>query len=76
MPSCSFFRPSTRALTLSTGTGAAVTGVARIKDVSTRIVASSRASLVREDPETRRRRMHDLVRAYAHAHAHAAANTP
>ncbi|WP_051055448.1 MULTISPECIES: tetratricopeptide repeat protein [Kitasatospora] len=44
---------------------AAATGMAKLKDVRLRLVALSRASLIRQDPETRRWRMHDLVRAYA-----------
>ncbi|WP_407917720.1 tetratricopeptide repeat protein [Kitasatospora sp. NE20-6] len=50
---------------LSTNTAAAVTGITKLKDVRTRLVALSRASLIRQDPGTGRWRMHDLVRAYA-----------
>ncbi|MFD8595597.1 tetratricopeptide repeat protein [Kitasatospora sp. NPDC059646] len=50
---------------LSLEAAAAATGIAKLKDVRLRLVALSRASLIRQDPETRRWRMHDLVRAYA-----------
>ncbi|WP_052391561.1 tetratricopeptide repeat protein [Streptomyces sp. NRRL B-24484] len=50
---------------LSVETAAAFTGVAKLKDVRARLVALSKASLVRQDPDTGRWRMHDLVRAYA-----------
>ncbi|WP_407913779.1 tetratricopeptide repeat protein [Kitasatospora sp. NE20-6] len=50
---------------LSTETAAAVTGITKLKDVRARLVALSRASLIRQDPDTGRWRMHDLVRAYA-----------
>ncbi|MEV6212382.1 tetratricopeptide repeat protein [Kitasatospora sp. NPDC051914] len=50
---------------LSTDTAAAATGITKLKDVRTRLVALSKASLIRQDPDTGRWRMHDLVRAYA-----------
>ncbi|KDN81779.1 hypothetical protein KCH_64990 [Kitasatospora cheerisanensis KCTC 2395] len=50
---------------LSLEAAAAATGIAKPKDVRLRLVALSRASLIRQDPETGRWRMHDLVRAYA-----------
>ncbi|WP_431675970.1 tetratricopeptide repeat protein [Kitasatospora sp. KL5] len=50
---------------LSTDTATAFTAVGKLKDVRARLVALSRASLIRQDPDTGRWRMHDLVRAYA-----------
>ncbi|MFB7474048.1 tetratricopeptide repeat protein [Kitasatospora sp. NPDC056184] len=50
---------------LATETAAAVTSVSKLKDVRARLVALSRASLIRQDPDTERWHMHDLVRAYA-----------
>ncbi|MFE7528369.1 tetratricopeptide repeat protein [Kitasatospora sp. NPDC057542] len=50
---------------LSTETAAAFTGVGKLKDVRARLLALSRASLIRQDPDSGRWRMHDLVRAYA-----------
>ncbi|MFJ1758663.1 NB-ARC domain-containing protein, partial [Kitasatospora sp. NPDC088134] len=50
---------------LSTQTAAALTGVGKLRDVRKRLEALADASLVREDPDTGRWRMHDLVRAYA-----------
>ncbi|WP_371493400.1 tetratricopeptide repeat protein [Kitasatospora sp. NBC_00374] len=50
---------------LSTETAAAFTGVTKLKDVRARLIALSKASLIRQDPDTGRWRMHDLVRAYA-----------
>jgi tetratricopeptide (TPR) repeat protein len=43
----------------------ALGGVGRAKDVRGRLVALARASLLRQDPDTARWSMHDLVRAYA-----------
>ncbi|WP_406202073.1 tetratricopeptide repeat protein [Kitasatospora sp. NBC_01560] len=50
---------------LSTETAAVFTGVGKFKDVRARLIALSRASLIRQDPSTERWHMHDLVRAYA-----------
>ncbi|WP_380279366.1 ATP-binding protein [Kitasatospora purpeofusca] len=50
---------------LSTETAAAVTNISKLRDVRARLVALSKASLIRQDPDTERWHMHDLVRAYA-----------
>ncbi|MER6362551.1 tetratricopeptide repeat protein [Kitasatospora sp. NPDC001527] len=50
---------------LSTETAAAVTSISKLRDVRARLVALSKASLIRQDPDTGRWHMHDLVRAYA-----------
>ncbi|MFK0191199.1 tetratricopeptide repeat protein [Kitasatospora sp. NPDC090308] len=50
---------------LSLDAAAAATGISKTSDVRRRLVALSRASLIRQDPGTGRWRMHDLVRAYA-----------
>jgi tetratricopeptide (TPR) repeat protein len=50
---------------LSTDTAVAYTGIGKAKDVRTRLAGLAAASLVRQDPDTGRWRMHDLVRAYA-----------
>ncbi|GAA1412010.1 hypothetical protein GCM10009639_63970 [Kitasatospora putterlickiae] len=50
---------------LSTETVAAVTRISKPRDVRARLVALSKASLIRQAPDTGRWHMHDLVRAYA-----------
>ncbi|MFC8453842.1 ATP-binding protein, partial [Kitasatospora sp. NPDC057223] len=50
---------------LSTDTAVAYTGIGKPRDVRTRLTGLAAASLVRQDPDTGRWRMHDLVRAYA-----------
>ena len=50
---------------VSLETAVAFTGIGKAKDVRDRLVALARASLIRQDPDTGRWRMHDLVRAYA-----------
>ncbi|MFI5534727.1 ATP-binding protein [Kitasatospora sp. NPDC051853] len=50
---------------ISTETAAALTGIGKTRDVRKRLEALSDASLIRQDPDTERWRMHDLVRAYA-----------
>ncbi|MFC9331962.1 tetratricopeptide repeat protein [Kitasatospora sp. NPDC057015] len=50
---------------LSTETAVAFTGIGKVKDVRLRLAALEAASLIRQDPDTGRWRMHDLVRAYA-----------
>ncbi|MFE7530910.1 ATP-binding protein [Kitasatospora sp. NPDC057542] len=49
---------------ISTDTAAALT-LGKTKDVRVRLVGLAKASLIRQDPDTGRWRMHDLVRAYA-----------
>ncbi|MFI5534737.1 tetratricopeptide repeat protein, partial [Kitasatospora sp. NPDC051853] len=50
---------------ISTETAAALTGIGKIRDVRKRLDLLADASLLRQDPDTERWRMHDLVRAYA-----------
>ncbi|MFI5534466.1 tetratricopeptide repeat protein, partial [Kitasatospora sp. NPDC051853] len=50
---------------ISTETAAALTGIGKIRDVRKRLDLLADASLIRQDPDTERWRMHDLVRAYA-----------
>ncbi|WP_280727989.1 tetratricopeptide repeat protein [Kitasatospora sp. MAA4] len=60
---------------VSTESVVGFTGAAKARDVRARLTALARASLIRQDAESGRWRMHDLVRAYAteRAHAHPAA---
>ncbi|GJF30364.1 hypothetical protein KNE206_30640 [Kitasatospora sp. NE20-6] len=50
---------------VSTETAVAFTGIGKPRDVGRRLEALADASLIRQDPNTGRWRMHDLVRAYA-----------
>ncbi|MGW4651502.1 tetratricopeptide repeat protein [Kitasatospora sp. NPDC004289] len=50
---------------ISTETAAALTGIGKLRDVRKRLDLLADASLIRQDPDTERWRMHDLVRAYA-----------
>ncbi|WP_159401214.1 tetratricopeptide repeat protein [Streptomyces sp. NRRL B-24484] len=50
---------------MSTETAIALTGIGKPRDVRTRLEVLADASLIRQDPDTGRWRMHDLVRAYA-----------
>ena len=56
---------------VSTESVVGFTGAAKAKDVRARLVVLARASLIRQDAESGRWRMHDLVRAYATEQAHA-----
>ncbi|MFF7459610.1 tetratricopeptide repeat protein [Kitasatospora sp. NPDC008115] len=50
---------------VSTETAVAFTGIGKPRDVRRRLEVLAEASLIRQDPDTGRWRMHDLVRAYA-----------
>ncbi|MFJ6563897.1 tetratricopeptide repeat protein [Streptomyces sp. NPDC091412] len=50
---------------LSLETAAAISGVGKAKDVRPRLAALVRASLLRQDPDSGRWSMHDVIRAYA-----------
>nr|WP_179419865.1 tetratricopeptide repeat protein [Streptomyces sp. TLI_235] len=50
---------------VSTETAVAFTGIGKARDVRARLEVLADASLIRQDPDTGRWRMHDLVRAYA-----------
>ncbi|WP_157536071.1 tetratricopeptide repeat protein [Kitasatospora mediocidica] len=56
---------------VSTESVVGFTGAAKPKDVRARLTTLVRASLIRQDADTGRWRMHDLVRAYAAEQAHA-----